>query len=114
MINHVADIDRNRASIRPGRDRTSFGGRIVFEPEYFEVFPGVSITTPVGLGYVFAGDSLINGAQNEQTGDVEVGVRVQYRQSWSGEISYTNYFGAPDRQFLTDRDFISISIRRTF
>ena len=43
-----------------------------------------------------------------------MGIRAVYRAVWEGSIMLTHFVGPPSRQPYADRDFISISIQRTF
>jgi hypothetical protein len=88
--------------------------RIAFEPQYFSVLPGLDLTVPIGIGYGIAGRSSVDPSQNSRAGDVEIGLSLTYRTVWTGQIGFTHYFGPTDRQPFADRDFISISVQRTF
>ena len=75
---------------------------------------GVKRTVPLGLGYGIAGRSSVDPSQNSRAGDLEIGLSATYRTVWTGQIGFTHFFGPPDRQPFADRDFISISMQRTF
>jgi len=47
---------------------------------------------------------------NYGAGDVELGLTATWRTVWEGSVTFTHFFGPPDRQPFADRDFISISI----
>ena len=113
-FNHRMSVSRNRAALNEDRNKFAAALRVVFEPPIFEVRPGLTLSLPLGVGYGIAGDSSVDGSQNERTGDVEIGVRATYRTVWRGEISFTHFIGSSDHQFFADRDFVSLSIRRTF
>ena len=51
---------------------------------------------------------------NNVAGDLEIGVSAAYRTVWQGSLTFTHYFGPVDRQPFADRDFVSLSIERTF
>ena len=42
------------------------------------------------------------------------GLGFTYRSNFSGELNYTNYFGAGTQNYLSDRDFIDASIKYSF
>ena len=96
--------------------RNTFAAAVrgVFEPQYFNVFPGADISVPLGIGYGLTGSSAIDGAQNSKAGDMEFGLRMLYRSVWEASLTVTHYFGSPARQPFADRDYLSFSIRRTF
>lgn len=108
----------NEAAFDPERDRKALGTRLVLEPAYYQVIPGLDITVPVGVGYNFLGQSPVdpkfNGGGAHRGGDVTLGVQFTYQNTWRGGVSYTHFFGSADTQTLLDRDFISLSVRRTF
>ena len=104
---------------------------MVFEPAYFQVLSGLDITVPFGLGYGLSGrSSVINpGFSVYHGGDLSIGVKGEYLQVWKLAFNYTHFFGsmatavvppnAPVQtysygQTLGDRDFISLSLQRTF
>jgi hypothetical protein len=108
----------NKNALDPSRSNNCYGFRMVFEPKYFQVLPGIDLTLLTGLGYAPKGNSSIaakgfGGA--DEGGDFSIGLGIDYLQEWRTGIKYTNYFGdIEDRQLLADRDFISIWIQYTF
>jgi hypothetical protein len=99
------------------RDDYAYGFRMVFEPAYYQVFSGIDLRVPIGLGYSPKGRSPVdlkfNGGADEG-GDVSVGLDFDYLTVWKFGLKYTNYFGSDDTQHLGDRDFISFSAQRSF
>lgn len=112
--NRVLEVTRNPAARDLTRNTFAMALRGVFEPQYFNVFPGADISIPVGFGYGLLGSSAIDGAQNAKAGDVEFGLRMLYRSVWEASLTLTHYLGSPARQPFADRDYLSFSIRRTF
>lgn len=115
----VAANDRLRvtggaAVLDRSRDALAAALRAVFEPHYYEVLPALDLSLPIGLGYDFLGNSSTDSSMNNGAGDVEFGVTATYRTVWDASLTLTHYFGPPDRQPFADRDFVSISIERTF
>jgi len=78
------------------------------------VLPNLNLSLPVGLGYGLIGASGTSAEQYAGAGDVEIGLEATFRNVWEGRLTFTHFLGAPDRQPLADRDFVSISIQRTF
>lgn len=101
-------------ALDPGRDQFAAAMRAVFEPHYYEVLPALDLSVPIGLGYDLVGKSSIDSAMNNGAGDVEIGLSATYRTVWQGSLSFTHFFGPVDRQPFADRDFVSLSIERTF
>lgn len=112
--NRVLNVTRNRTARDLSRNTFAAAARGVFEPQYFNVFPGADISLPIGFGYGLVGNSAVDGAQNAKAGDAEFGVRMLYRAVWEASLTLTRYFGAPARQSFADRHYVSFSIRRTF
>lgn len=112
--NRVLEVTRNPAARDHTRNTLAIALRGVFEPQYFNVFPGADVSIPMGFGYGLLGNSAIDGAQNAKAGDVEFGVRMLYRSVWEASLTVTHYLGSWTRQPFADRDYLSFSIRRTF
>ncbi|MHB1207522.1 MAG: DUF1302 family protein, partial [Rhodospirillaceae bacterium] len=112
--NRLLNVTRNRTARDLTRNTFAAAVRGVFEPQYFNIFPGSDISLPFGFGYGLIGNSAVDGAQNAKAGDVELGVRMLYRAVWEASLTLTHYVGAPARQPFADRDYVSLSIRRTF
>ncbi len=52
--------------------------------------------------------------QKAGAGDVEAGVSAAYNSVWKASLTLTCFFGAPTHQALADRNFVAISLERTF
>jgi hypothetical protein len=128
--NRVTAVTQNPQSLDPNTTRDAWALRMSLAPQYFQVFPGLDITVPVGLGYSAKANSGVVPLFNpggSHGGDLSIGVNGTYRGGWQGSITYTKYFGpantflsSPNLNALTfgqqwkDRDFIAMSIQRTF
>lgn len=102
------------AELDPARSRFAAAMRAVFEPHYYEVLPSLDVSVPLGLGYGIAGDSSVDSSMNYGAGDIEIGASATWRAVWTGSLTFTHYIGTPVRQPFADRDFISLSVERTF
>lgn len=126
--NRRLSITKNAAALDPNTTRDALGVRMLFMPTLYQVFPGVDLTIPIGLGYNPKGRSsvitLFNGGW-DKSGDLSVGLSFDVRQTWKAGITYTTYFGKAGgvlddhanysfRQSLKDRDLVSLSVQRTF
>jgi hypothetical protein len=112
--NHRLRVTRNAAALDIVRDRTAVSLRAQFEPQYFAVLPGLDVSVPVGFGVGLAGRSSINQGQNARVGDVEFGLRATYRAVWDMGLRFTHFLGPRSRQPFADRDFISLTLSRSF
>lgn len=124
--NRRTSVTNNLSALNINATRDATNIRMVFEPKYRQVFPGVDLSIPLGIGYGISGNSSVVGAFNgEKVGDLSIGVAGSYLDAWRFGISYTHYFG-PEGTFIDatghrsfqqaqkDRDFISATLRRTF
>ena len=104
------------------------------EPVYRQVLPGLDLSVPLGLGYGFKGSrSMALGPKampNDGTGFISLGVSGSWQDVWRFSLNYTHYFGSAGalqalpagaatpvytyKQTLADRDFLALSVRRTF
>jgi hypothetical protein len=106
----------NRAAVDPRRGRWALGTRLLFTPSYFNVLPNLDLNLPITVAYNPRGKGPLagfNGGANNG-GLVSLGLSAQFRTVWLGNLQVTHYFGHPDFQPLTDRDFVSLSFQRTF
>lgn len=128
--NRVLSVTKNPDAINPNSTRDAVNVRMVFEPKYRQVLPGLDLSVPVGVGYGLYGNSRAVGAfMGEHTGDISVGINGSYLDVWRFGINYTHYVGsgAPFialssdganhrsfKQYYADRDYVSLNLRRTF
>jgi hypothetical protein len=119
----------------PNTTKGAFAYRMIFEPQYFQVLPGLDLSVPVGVGYNFGGRSsaifnFAGGASN--AGDYSIGLKGKYQNAWNVALSYTDYFGKEKTftettvagagtprqltfgQSLKDRAYMAFSVSRTF
>ena len=108
--------------------RDSVAMRGVFQPTYRQVLPGLDVGVPIGIGYSPKGSrsSVGPGYPAENGGDFTIGLNGMYLNTWHLNMAYTKFFGKTDgfldnddgaftyQQSLKDRDFVSLTVRRTF
>lgn len=125
--NRVTSIDKNSDQLDPNVTRNASSLRVLFTPEYFQVFPGVDMTVPIGGGYGISGNTAVlgTGFSPQGGGDLSLGLQFDYRKTWRGGVNFTHYYGSAGgvvdstralsgEQVYADRDFVSISLQRTF
>jgi hypothetical protein len=126
--NRRTSITKNPAALDPNANRSAWSLRTIYEPVYRQAYPGVDISVPIGLGYTPNGKSSVVGAfGTPHGGDLNLGINATYLDAWRIGLSYTHYFGREDSfltpislhnqtfgQSLKDRDYVSLSVRRTF
>lgn len=127
--NRVLSVDKNPEAIDPTSTRDAFAMRVLIEPMYRQVRPGLDLSVPIGVGYSPKGSrSRVLGPAlpPENGGDFTIGLNGSYLDDWRFSLAYTHYFGSEAtlmsgepavftyQQFLKDRDFVTVSLRRTF
>ncbi|WP_028311748.1 DUF1302 domain-containing protein [Derxia gummosa] len=124
-FNRRLSISRNAAALNPNATRDSANVRMVYEPKYRQVSPGVDVSVPIGVGYGLYGNSSVTGSfLGQGVGDVSLGLNGSYLDVWRFGLNWTHYFGpsAPFIQYghrtfaqqYADRDYLSFNVRRTF
>lgn len=129
--NRVLKITKNAAAADPNATRSGLAFRMLMEPMYRQVLPGIDLGVPIGLGYAPKGSrplamSSPNAWIPEGGGDVSVGLNATYLDAWRFSVNYTHYFGKAKTfntgtnnaysygQTFKDRDFIAVSARYSF
>ncbi|MDY7533208.1 DUF1302 domain-containing protein [Pseudomonas sp. Bout1] len=122
-------ITKNAAALDPNSERDAWGLRMSFTPNFFQVYPGVDLSVPLGLGYNPKGRSSViskfNNGVGDKGGDLSIGLQLEYLQTWKAGLNYTHYIGGSDNfldshnantygQPLKDRDFIAFTVQRSF
>jgi hypothetical protein len=122
-------ITKNAAALDPNSERDAWGLRMSFTQNFFQVYPGVDLSVPVGVGYSPKGKSSVitkfNNGVGDKGGDLSIGVQADYLQTWKVGLNYTRYIGGSDNfldagnantygQPLKDRDFIAFTAQRSF
>jgi hypothetical protein len=141
--NRMLSCDRNCVAPAPGAapaldpngSRDAWGVRMVFTPMYRQVISGLDLGVPIGIGWSPRGSrSLALGPgvlPPEKGGDFTIGLAGLYNGIWNFNLAYTHFFGRADTtlssdparaaappytygQSLRDRDFVSLTVRRSF
>lgn len=124
--NRTTSVTKNRIALNPNADRDAWNIRMIYEPQYRQVLPALDISVPIGVGYGIGNSTAVGNAfLGHKVGDVSVGLSGAYLQVWRFGLNYTHFFGpeglfvdaanhASYKQSLKDRDFISVSVSRTF
>jgi len=127
--NRVMSYDKNEETLDPLATRSASAVQFLFQPEYFQVMPGVDLQVPIGVSYGIDGRTAVNGVlfPGEHGGNVNVGLKASLNKIWQGAINYTHYFGPAGaiiqatgsptlsyNNFHGDRDYIALSIERAF
>jgi hypothetical protein len=127
--NRLTSVTRNASQLDPNATRDAWGIRMLYTPSYRQVTSGLDIDVPIGLAYFPKGkSSVITAFGPNKGGDMSIGINGRYLNEWFVGLGYTHYYGAGDvgavlqgtgtvytfKQSFKDRDFVSLSVRRTF
>ncbi len=132
--NRLLSCTKSCAALDPNATREALSLRLVFEPQYRQVLPGLDLGVPVGLGYTPKGSRSVIGPfayPAENGGDFTIGLNGTYEQVWRVNLAYTKFFGRTGtlldlpanpatppsftyQQSRKDRDFVSLTVRRSF
>ncbi|MCY1358878.1 hypothetical protein D9M69_454250 [compost metagenome] len=130
--NRLLDVTRNASALDPNATRDAWGMRFIFEPNYYQVLPGLDVSVPIGLGYNPQGRSSVVGAFNggvDNGGDFNIGIKGEYLKNLRLSLSYMQFFGSANTtlkpldgggyaqsfgQALDDRDYLSFSAQYSF
>lgn len=114
------------------RDATAL--QVIYTLTYRQVLPALDINVPLGLRYVVAGNSSVTGLSwgARHSGTATLGVDGTYQGVWQFSVSYNKYLGKAEPFVnyaplatggaavyssgnpLADRDYVALSLRRTF
>lgn len=125
--NRLLSCKLSCSSLDPRATRDAMSLRMVFEPTYRQVLPGLDLGVPVGLGWTPKGSRSVLGPlafPAENGGDFTIGLNSTYNQTWKFNLAYTHFFGSSKPlldatrsfsygQSRKDRDFLSLTVRRS-
>jgi hypothetical protein len=114
-------------ALDPNASRDAVSLRAVLTPTYRQVMPGLDLDVPIGVGWTPKGSrsSLGPAFPAEGGGDFTIGLNGLYENVWRVNLAYTRFFGTAAplldatnsfsyQQTLRDRDFVALTVRRTF
>ena len=111
---HRTSITQNAANADPARDASAWGWTVNFTPSYFQVLPNLDLNVPISFSYNPKGRTPAFAFNGHKTGSLSIGLAGEYQRTWNMNLRYTTYVGPESRQPLSDRDFVSLSVQRTF
>ncbi len=110
----LVSVQTNPGDRLPGSTGFSSALEAVLTPTWYSVRRDLNLSLPTGFRIGLAGRSSVDAGQDAGVGTLTLGVSATYRTVWQAGLSYTRYLGAPRQQPLADRDFVSLSLVRTF
>ncbi len=130
--NRVLKKDDPDGTLDQGRSRDATAIQFIFTPTYRQVMDGLDLTVPVGLRYTIDGNSSVTAWDARGSGTANIGVTGDYLSVWQFSLTYTHYIGraVPFVDYsplltggsaiyghgnaLADRNYLALSVRRTF
>ncbi|MRW89784.1 DUF1302 family protein [Duganella sp. FT80W] len=132
--NRALSIDDPAHTLDGLRTRDATALQVIYTPTYRQILPALDINVPVGVRYVVSGNSTVTGLSwgAKHTGTATLGVDGTYQGVWQFSVSYNKYLGHAEPFVnyqpllaggsavyssgnpLADRDYVALSLRRTF
>ncbi len=110
----LVSVQTNPGDRLPGSTSFSSALQVVLTPTWYNVRRDLNVSVPAGFRIGLAGKSSVDAGEDAGTGTLTLGISATYRTVWQTGLSYTHYLGAPRLQPLADRDFVLLSLVRTF
>ena len=96
-------------------DQTSWGYRAVAKLDYNNAIGAVTLSPRIAWAHDVDGNSPNPGGNFlEHRKAITVGLEANYLNSWSADLSYTDFFGAGRYNLINDRDFVSFNVKYSF
>jgi hypothetical protein len=90
---------------------------LVFNPVWYQVFPGVDLTMKSNVGLGLSGSAPNGLGGDKKVGNGSIGLEASVNQLWTADVRYNFFFG-PQANGVggnwKDRDNVSFTIKRTF
>ncbi|CAK7069204.1 DUF1302 domain-containing protein [Kerstersia gyiorum] len=123
-FNRRMSITHNPQALNPNADRDAVNIRFSYEPRYRQVLPGLDVGVPIGMGIGFGNSSMVDSFYGNHVGNINIGLNMNYLNTWQITAHYNHYFGPSGPylvnnsvsylQSMKDRDFIALSVQRSF
>ncbi len=96
-------------------DKFSWGYQVVGKLDYNNLFAGINVSPSLAFAHDVNGNTPLpmgNFLHDRKT--VTVGVDFVLQNKWTFEMRYVNYFGGRAANLLSDRDFVSATLKYSF
>lgn len=96
-------------------DRFSWGYQFLGRLDYNNVFPGINLSPTIAFTHDVSGNTpLPLGNYVKGRKSINLSVEFTYRNAWSLELRYVNFFGAGRFNLLGDRDYVASTVKYSF
>ena len=96
-------------------DRSSWGYQIVGKLDYNNLFAGINVSPTLAFAHDVDGNTplpLGNFLHNRQTWTM--GADFTFQNQWAFEVRYVNYIGGGVYNLISDRDYVSATMKYSF
>jgi hypothetical protein len=96
-------------------DKFSWGYQLLARLDYNNVFPGVNLQPTLAFTHDVSGNTplpLGNFVRGRKS--VNLALEFTYRNAWSFELRYVNFFGGGRTNLLSDRDYVASTVKYSF
>lgn len=96
-------------------DKTSYGYQLATRGDYNNALFGANVSAIFAFAHDFSGTTplpLGNFIKNRKT--YTVGLDFVYQNAWAAELRYTVFAGGGPANLLSDRDFVSVTLKYSF
>jgi hypothetical protein len=121
-INYMNNTGSNASGVQPGSepasafaDEFSWGYQLVGRLDYNNAFHGVNVSPLLVFAHDVGGNTplpLGNFLHDRKT--VTVGADFTFQNAWAMELRYVNFFGASRYNLISDRDYVSATVKYSF
>jgi hypothetical protein len=96
-------------------DKFSWGYQVLGRLDYNSLFAGVNVSPTVAFTHDVKGNTpLPLGNFVHDRKSINLSVEFTYRNAWSLELRYVNFFGASRYNLLADRDYFASTVKYSF
>jgi hypothetical protein len=121
-VNNMTLSGSNASGIQPLSDpsdafatKFSWGYQLVGRLDYNNAFAGVNVSPLVLFSHDVSGNTpLPMGNFREDRKTVTAGADFTFQNAWALEVRYVNFFGAGRFNLLSDRDYVSATLKYSF
>ena len=96
-------------------DADSWGYRAIAKLDFNNAIGAVTLSPRIAWAHDVDGNSPSPGGNFlEDRKAITFGLGADYQNSWSADLSYTDFFGAGRYNLINDRDFVSFNVKYSF
>jgi hypothetical protein len=111
----AAHSDKDAEPAETFADDTSWGYRLVGKLDFNNAIGAVTLSPRIAWAHDVSGISPGPGGNFiEGRKAITFGLGANYQNTWTADLSYTDFFGAGRYNLVNDRDFVALNIKYSF